>query len=89
MLDGSVYADILLGGAGDDTLVSHGGSDIVDGGEGIDHVELQGFMEEYRFFRDGQTLRAESQYGTVQISAVETMSFSKMPGVNVGFADFF
>lgn len=46
-------------------------------------------MEEYRFFRDGQTLRAESQYGTVQISSVETMSFSKMPGVNVGFADFF
>ncbi|MCH2249375.1 MAG: calcium-binding protein [Cognatishimia sp.] len=89
MLDGSVYADILLGGAGDDTLISHGGSDIVDGGEGVDHVELQGFMEEYRFFRDGQTLRAESQYGTVQISAVETMSFSKMPGVNVGFADFF
>ena len=89
LLDGSVFADILLGGEGDDTLFSHGGNDIVNGGGGVDHVELLGFMEEYRFFRDGSKLRAESQYGTVQISAVETMSFSKMPGVNVGFADFF
>ncbi|WP_370227193.1 hypothetical protein [Cognatishimia sp.] len=88
-LDGSVYADVLMGGAGDDTLMSYGGDDIVNGGEGVDHVELMGFMEEYRFFREGATLRAESQYGTQRISAVETMSFSKMPGVNVGFADFF
>lgn len=40
MLDGLVYVDIFLGGVGDDMLVSYGGSDIVDGGEGVDYVEL-------------------------------------------------
>jgi hypothetical protein len=46
-------------------------------------------MEEYRFFTSGKGLRAESQYGSVTIQGAETLSFTKMPGVILGFENFF
>ena len=88
-LVGTGYGDILMGGAGDDVITSNGGDDRIFGGDGVDHVELAGFMEEYRFFTSGKGLRAESQYGSVTIQGAETLSFTKMPGVILGFENFF
>jgi hypothetical protein len=88
-LVGTGYGDILMGGAGDDVITSNGGDDRIFGGDGVDHVELAGFMEEYRFFTSGKGLRAESQYGSVTIQGAETISFTKMPGVILGFENFF
>lgn len=86
---GTGFDDILLAGAGNDELSSDGGTDYLHGGAGEDHAVLPGFLEEYRFFREGQRLRAESKHGTIRLFAVETIAFSKAPEVILSVSDFF
>lgn len=89
VLVGTALDDILLAGAGNDELTSDGGTDYLHGGAGDDHAVLPGFLEEYRFFREGSRLRATSEYGNVRLFAVETIAFSKAPDVILSVSDFF
>jgi Ca2+-binding RTX toxin-like protein len=40
--DDDTTRDVLIGGAGDDTIRSEGGADVIDGGEGNDHITASG-----------------------------------------------
>jgi hypothetical protein len=88
-LAGTAHADIAMGGDGDDAFTSNGGDDAFHGGAGNDHAILPGFMEDYRFFREGARLRADSRYGSVRLLSVETMAFAQAPDLIVSVSDFF
>ncbi len=88
-IQGTAYDDILLGGAGDDELIAGGAQDYLHGGEGVDHAVLPGFMEEYRFFREGKRLHAASSHGDFRLFSIETLAFAKAPDLIVSVSDFF
>lgn len=89
VLLGTPYDDILIGGAGDDELIANGARDYLHGGAGLDHAILPGFLEEYRFFREGARLHAASVYGDFRLFDVETLAFDKAPDLIVSVSDFF
>lgn len=88
-LAGTPLADVLIGGAGDDEIVSAGGADRLHGGAGVDHAVLPGFMEEYRFSSAQTGLRAQSNTSDVLLVDIETLSFAQMPEVIVAIESLY
>ncbi|MWD29819.1 calcium-binding protein [Aquicoccus sp. SCR17] len=79
-LDGTVKADILLGGPGNDLIVGHGGADLLHGGEGTDTVLLPGQRDDYSFAPDGEgRISASSAAGRALLTSIERVAFSEAP----------
>lgn len=81
ILAGTPEEDTLIAGAGDDVLVTNGGGDHLNGGEGFDMAVLPGTPEDYTFADDGIRLSAEGATGTVTLFSVELLQFTGSPGL--------
>ncbi|MDU8926219.1 calcium-binding protein [Alisedimentitalea sp. MJ-SS2] len=79
-VEGTVEEDILVGGPGDDLLISHGGADYMDGGEGRDIARLVGSRDDYSFAMEGGRLLAAGPGGDVRMRGVELLEFAANPG---------
>lgn len=78
-LEGTPHEDVLLAGAGNDTLISAGGDDLLHGGDGLDRAVLPGARTAYQFSRKNGVVTAAGPLGTVRLTAIETLSFEKAP----------
>lgn len=83
-LEGTLYEDIVIGGPGEDSLISSGGDDIFHGGEGYDTVIVPGTIDAYNFSRTGTGLKALSQFGNVTLVSVEAITFSDEITIDLG-----
>lgn len=87
-LEGTTEEDILLGGPGDDVLVSFGGADLLHGGDGTDTVLLAGARDDYRF--EGLATGAtEARKGNmvIRLTKVETVAFEADPERSIALDD--
>ncbi|CUJ12929.1 calcium-binding protein [Cognatishimia activa] len=88
-IQGSVYADVLMGLAGDDDFAPGIGKDHIHGGDGNDHVVLEGFLEDFRFSQKNARVIARSEKSEVHLYSVETIEFSQLPDVIIATSDLF
>ncbi|MDJ0820365.1 MAG: calcium-binding protein [Paracoccaceae bacterium] len=79
-LEGTPHEDIMLGGPGNDILVSKGGMDHLHGGSGSDRVILPGSRSDYAFVQNGVRLVAEGRFGRITMAQVESLEFEAAPG---------
>lgn len=86
-LEGTLKADILLGGAGDDTFLGHGGADRIHGGAGRDLAILPGGRDAYGIGREGARVILEGPQGAVVLVDVEAVEFADAPGQAVALSD--
>ena len=80
--------DILIGGSGDDTLVSSGGDDHLHGGPGQDRAVLPGSSNTYVITRDGPRLIADGPDGRVQMAGIEFLAFEALPDQFLPVSEF-
>jgi hypothetical protein len=86
-LEGTTKADILLGGAGDDTFLGLGGADRIHGGAGHDLAILPGGRDAYGIGREGARVILEGPQGAVVLVDVEAVEFADAPGQAVALSD--
>ena len=86
-LEGTLKADILLGGAGDDTFLGHGGADRIHGGAGRDLAILPGGRDAYGIGREGARVILEGPQGAVVLVDVEAVEFADASGQAVALSD--
>jgi hypothetical protein len=87
VLRGTIKTDTLLGGPGEDRLVGHGGDDRLHGGDGADVAVLPGRREDHSFRREGAALVATGPEGAARLTTVETLEFSREPGLRLAVSD--
>ncbi|MFP4273861.1 MAG: calcium-binding protein, partial [Paracoccaceae bacterium] len=80
-LEGTPEEDSLIGGPGDDTLVSHGGADRLHGGPGQDVAVLPGNAADYVFRRNDGAVLAEGPEHVSRLLEVEKILFADDPGL--------
>ncbi len=74
-VSGTAQEDILIGGPGDDTFVTAGGDDHVNGGPGRDRAILPGLEADYVITLDGPRTIASGPAGKVTLFSIETLDF--------------
>lgn len=78
-LMGTPEEDALVGGPGDDHFFTAGGSDVLNGGPGEDVAELPGKAADYRIWREGALVIAQSAEARIQLLSVEKLYFTGEP----------
>jgi subtilisin family serine protease len=89
-LIGTSANDFISAGAGDDQVTNLGGSDIVDGGEGIDTTSFAGIKSDYTVNRISQGYSVTHGTDLIILANVEWIQFTNLkialdgfsPGVN-------
>ncbi|MCF3595879.1 calcium-binding protein [Rhodobacteraceae bacterium LMO-12] len=79
VLHGTAEEDILLGGDGDDRLISYGGSDFLDGGQGDDVALLPGTRAQYSFAMQDGRLLATRGAAEIRLRRIERLGFEAEP----------
>jgi hypothetical protein len=86
-IEGSDWADALMGTAYADAINGHGGKDVIDaaggndsiaGGGGIDVAILPGVFADYKLVREGTTATLSGKGATVTLTDVERVWFSDL-----------
>ena len=80
VLNGTAEEDILLGGAGDDRLISFGGGDFLDGGPGDDVARMPGARSDYSFAMQEGRLLALRGSAETRLRRIERLEFEDEPG---------
>ncbi|KNG93452.1 hypothetical protein ATO11_13405 [Pseudaestuariivita atlantica] len=75
VLEGTVEEDVLIAGAGNDLLISHGRGDALHGGPGRDTAQLPGQATMYRFTGSPERAEAHGPHGTVTLVEIEEILF--------------
>lgn len=73
--DGTGKSDIILMGAGDDTITPLRGHDYIDGGAGTDQLTLEGHREDYEITDKGSYVHLAHPAGDKHIRNIETIYF--------------
>ncbi|MBY6159621.1 calcium-binding protein [Mameliella alba] len=82
-IEGTPEEDYLVGGTGDDVLVSLGGADVLSGGPGQDRVILPGHRDGYEFAREDGRIVARYQGGHVLMTGIEYVIFDTAPDIEI------
>jgi hypothetical protein len=84
--EGSNARDILYAYGGDDDIRPRGGNDTIDGGTGLDTVQIAGSVNEYTVKNEGGYFTLSGPEGTDQLFNVERIAFNDddMMGLDVG-----
>ena len=79
-IEGTAYADVLLGGSGDDVLVGEGGADLIDGGDGGDGINATIIGSETATIRAGAGNDSISGFAAVTGASAGTLAIDAGTG---------
>jgi hypothetical protein len=84
-IQGTSFADVLAGFAGNDRIKGGAGADFIDGGDGLDVAEMSGARSAYTVAADANTFKVNGPDGNDVLRNVERIDFdgNQMLGLDI------